>query len=227
MRILIVEDEKDLSQILVKHLRNHGYAADSCFDGRSACDYLEMAEYDLVILDIMLPQMEGTEVLRWARKKKLDVPIMLLTAKDSVEDKVEGLDLGADDYLTKPFALEELLARVRMLLRKNSGVKTNQLEIADLRMDVSARKVFRNRTEIFLSAKEFSLLHYLMANQGQILSREQIEGHLWDYSYEGASNMVDVYIRYLRKKIDENFEPRLIHTVRGAGYVLRCQEQSK
>ena len=221
MRILVVEDEKDLNQVLTKHLRNHGYAVDSCFAGDTACDYLEAADYDAVILDIMLPGISGLDVLCSARAKGIDVPILLLTAKDSISDKVKGLDAGADDYLTKPFALEELLARIRMLLRKKSGTKTNQYTISNLTVDVSTRKVVRQNKEITLSAREFALLEYMLLNKGQTLTREQIENHLWDYSYEGASNMVDVYIRYLRKKLDEGFEPKLIHTVRGVGYVLK------
>ncbi|MBQ9157388.1 MAG: response regulator transcription factor, partial [Eubacterium sp.] len=172
-------------------------------------------------LDIMLPGLSGLEVLSRARARDIDTPILLLTARDSVADKVQGLDAGADDYLTKPFALEELLARIRMLLRKKAGSKTNSYQLADLILDVTSHRVVRAGQEINLSAREFALLQYLMVNRGQTLSRQQIEDHLWDYSYEGASNMVDVYIRYLRKKIDEGFEPKLIHTVRGVGYVIK------
>lgn len=221
MRILIVEDEASLRKVLVKHLKKHGYAVDSCSDGEEALYYLDTAEYDAVILDIMLPKVSGLEVLSRTRKRGLDTPILLLTAKDSVEDKVRGLDGGADDYLTKPFALEELLARIRMLLRKKTGTKSSLHEIAGLSVDTGSRRVFRDGKEIILSAKEFALLQYLLMNKGQVLTREQIEHHLWDYSYEGASNMVNVYIRYLRKKIDEGYETKLIHTVRGVGYVLK------
>lgn len=221
MRLLVVEDEMDLNQVLTKHLKHHGYAVDSCMDGQEALDYLSAADYDLVILDIMLPVYDGMEVLARARAMGLTMPILLLTAKDTVEDKVKGLDAGADDYLTKPFAFEELLARVRMLLRKKTGVKTNTYRIADLNVDLSKRTVERGGKEITLSAREFSLLQCLLLHQGQTLSRKQIEEHLWDFSYEGASNMVDVYIRYLRKKIDEGFDQKLIHTVRGVGYVLK------
>lgn len=221
MRILIVEDEVHLNQVLTKHLKNHGYAVDSCFDGEEARDYLEAAEYDVVILDIILPKVDGLELLSWARAAGISTPILLLTARASVADKVTGLDAGADDYLTKPFSLEELLARIRMLLRKASGTRTNLYHAADLSVDVSSRRVVRGGREISLSAREFALLHYLLMNKGQALTREQIENHLWDYSYEGASNMVDVYIRYLRKKIDEGFDSKLIHTIRGVGYVLK------
>ena len=221
MRALIVEDEKNLNTTLCKHLRNNGYAVDSCFDGNTACDYIEAAEYDVVILDIMLPGRDGLSVLAWARQRGYEMPVLLLTARDAVSDKVKGLDAGADDYLTKPFALEELLARLRMLLRKKSGLKTGRLTLGDLEVEVSGRRVYRGGKEITLSAREFALLEYLLVNKGQTLSREQIEAHLFDYSYEGASNMVDVYIRYLRKKIDEGFSPKLIHTVRGVGYVMK------
>lgn len=221
MRILIVEDEKSLNEILEKHLKSHGYAVDSCYAGDMALDYILSTDYDAIILDIMLPGLSGLEVLSRARARDIDTPILLLTARDSVADKVQGLDAGADDYLTKPFALEELLARIRMLLRKKAGSKTNSYQLADLILDVTSHRVVRAGQEINLSAREFALLQYLMVNRGQTLSRQQIEDHLWDYSYEGASNMVDVYIRYLRKKIDEGFEPKLIHTVRGVGYVIK------
>ena len=221
MRILIVEDEADLNQVLVKHLKNNGYAVDSCMDGEEAWDYLEAADYDLVVLDIMLPGCDGMTLLSRARRTGLTMPVLLLTARDAVEDKVKGLDAGADDYLTKPFALEELLARVRMLLRKKTGTKTSFYQVADLKVDLAARSVERGGREIVLSAKEFALLQYFLLHQGQVLSRRQIEDHLWDFSYEGASNMVDVYVRYLRKKIDEGYDQKLIHTVRGAGYLLK------
>ena len=221
MRILIVEDEKSLNEILEKHLKSHGYAVDSCYAGDMALDYILSTDYDAIILDIMLPGLSGLEVLSRARARDIDTPILLLTARDSVADKVQGLDAGADDYLTKPFALEELLARIRMLLRKKAGSKTNSYQLADLILDVTSHRVVRAGQEINLSAREFALLQYLMVNRGQTLSRQQIEDHLWDYSYEGASNMVDVYIRYLRKKIDEGYEPKLIHTVRGVGYVIK------
>lgn len=220
MRILIVEDESDLNQVLTKHLKNHGYAVDSCLDGQEAKDYLEMTDYDVIILDIMLPGINGLSLLSFARKAGISTPILLLTARDSVADKVNGLDAGADDYLTKPFALEELMARIRMLLRKSSGARSSVFHVADLTVDISSRKVSRGGKEVTLSSKEFALLQYLLMNKGQALTRKQIEDHLWDYSYEGASNMVDVYIRYLRKKIDEGFEPKLIRTIRGIGYSL-------
>lgn len=223
MRILIVEDEKNLNRILTKKLTQEGYSVDSCFDGEEGLAFLESTEYDVVLLDIMLPVMDGMTVLKTARQKGIHCPIMMLTAKDAVSDKVAGLDHGADDYLTKPFALDELMARIRVLTRKSSASpgKTSRLGIADLEMDISSRTVTRGGQEISLSAKEFSILEYMILNRDVVLSREKIESHIWNYDYEGSSNMVDVYIRYLRKKIDEGHDKKLIHTVRGVGYVLK------
>lgn len=221
MRLLVVEDEIHLQNIVKKRLQKAGYSVDACGDGRDALDYLSAASYDAVILDIMLPGMSGTEVLKTIRRQGSHVPVLFLTARDGIEDRVEGLDCGADDYLVKPFAFEELLARIRVMLRRNTGVSTDELVLADLRLDVGSRTVTRGGRRIELSAKEFSVLEYLMRNKGRVLSREQIEQHVWDFDYEGGSNMVDVYIRYLRKKLDEGYEKKLIHTVRGAGYVMR------
>ena len=221
MRILVVEDERALNRVLTKHLKNKGYSVDSCEDGLSAREYLEMAEYDVVILDILLPGMNGWEVLAWIRQRELDVSILMLTALDSTEDKVRGLDGGADDYLTKPFALEELLARIRLLTRKRSGSRSNVYRLADLSVDCDSHRVERDGREIILSAKEFAMLEYMITHPNVVLSRERMLNHLWDYDYEGASNMIDVYIRHLRKKIDEGFSRKLIHTVRGNGYVMR------
>ena len=168
-----------------------------------------------------MPKKSGLEVLKTLRRKGIHTPVLLLTAKDSIEDRVLGLDAGADDYLVKPFAFEELLARIRVMLRKQTGSASSLLSIGDLSLDLNSHQVFREGKELSLSSKEFALLRYLMMNQGRILSRDQIEQHIWNYDYAGSSNMVDVYIRYLRKKIDDPFEKKLIHTVRGAGYVLR------
>ena len=221
MRILVVEDEKHLNEILSRRLKENGYSVDACLDGLTAMDFIEMTDYDVIILDIRLPGLSGMEILKRARKQGIESPILMLTALDAVEDKVRGLDAGADDYLTKPFAFEELMARIRMLLRKKSGNKTNVYRLEDLVVDCDARKVKRGEKEIRLSAKEFALLEYMIVNQGIVLDRDRIGEHLWSYEYEGASNMIDVYIRYLRKKVDEGFEPKLIQTVRGKGYVLR------
>ncbi|MCB6993498.1 response regulator transcription factor [bacterium 210820-DFI.6.37] len=224
MRLLIAEDEKQLNKILTQQLKDSGYTVDSCFDGEDALDHLAAADYDGVILDIMMPKADGLTVLKTIRQKGLETPVLFLTAKDSVADRVEGLDLGADDYLTKPFAFEELLARVRVLVRKKTGSRTNVHQLADLSLDTLSRQVKRGDTEIPLSSKEFAILEYMIMNKNVVLSRDTLERHIWNYEYEGSSNMVDVYIRYLRKKIDEGFEPKLIHTVRGAGYVLKVKE---
>lgn len=219
MRILIVEDEPDLNGLLKKLLEDEHYAADTCFDGEEALDYVEAAEYDGIILDIMLPSLSGLEVLRRIRAAGKTVPVLLLTAKGSIEDRVRGLDAGADDYLVKPFAAEELLARMRVLMRGKKGGQTT-LSLADLSLDPAAHRVFRAGRELFLSGREFAILEYLLRNQGTVLSRSRIEEHIWSYEYEGSSNVVDVYIRKLRKAVDAHGRP-LIHTVRGVGYVMR------
>lgn len=221
MRLLIAEDEKNLNKILAQQLRDNGYSVDACFDGEDALDHIRMTDYDGIILDIMMPKLDGLEVLKKMRADRIDTPVLFLTARDSVADRVEGLDLGADDYLTKPFAFEELLARVRVLIRKKSGNKTNTYTLADLTLDAQSREVKRGDTPISLSSKEFAILEYMIMNKNVVLSRDNLERHIWSYDYEGSSNMIDVYIRYLRKKIDEKFEPKLIHTVRGVGYVLK------
>ena len=225
MRLLVAEDQKDLNDIITKTLTRNHYTVDSCFDGQEALDYLDMAEYDAVILDIMMPKKNGLEVLKSLRASGNAVPVLLLTARDSISDRVTGLDAGADDYLIKPFAFEELLARIRVMLRKREGRAQNRCQAADLTVDLDTRTVMRGNIPITLSSKEFSILEYLITNQGIVLSRDRIEQHIWNYDYEGGSNVVDVYIRYLRKKIDDGFEPKLIHTVRGAGYVLRVPEK--
>lgn len=223
MRILVAEDERDLNALLKKRLERQQYSVDACMDGQEALDYLAVTEYDAVVLDIMMPKTNGLEVLKTIRRQGKSTPVLLLTAKDSVQDRVTGLDLGADDYLVKPFAFEELLARLRVMLRKSTAAlsNTNIIEIANLKVDLNTHKVYRDDQEIELSKKEFSILRYLSINRGVVLSREKIEEHIWNYDYAGSSNVVDVYIRYLRRKIDDNYEPKLIRTVRGAGYVLR------
>ena len=225
MRLLVAEDQKDLNDIITKTLTRNHYTVDSCFDGEEALDYLGMTEYDAVILDIMMPKKNGLEVLKTLRASGNSVPVLLLTARDSISDRVTGLDAGADDYLIKPFAFEELLARIRAMLRKREGRAQNRCQVANLTVDFDTRTVMRDSVPITLSSKEFSILEYLVNNQGIVLSRDRIEQHIWNYDYEGGSNVVDVYIRYLRKKIDDGFEPKLIHTVRGAGYVLKVPER--
>ena len=227
MRLLVVEDEKKLNELITKKLKKEYYGVDSCFDGEEAIRYVEGTEYDAVILDIMLPKLDGFEVIKRIRAKKNKVPILLLTARDNIDDKVKGLDYGADDYLVKPFIFEELMARIRVLLRRNSGNADNVVTIANLKVDLDAKTVFRDDLLIKLSGREYSILEYLIRNKGKILSRERIEDHIWNYDYEGGTNVIDVYIRYLRKKIDDSYTPKLIHTVRGLGYVLRIDNENE
>ena len=223
MKILIVEDEPSLNKIIAKRLKIEAYSVDSAFNGKEALAYLDAADYDLLIVDIMMPEMDGLTLVKTLRSRGSQVPVLFLTARDSLQDKVSGLDCGGDDYLVKPFEFEELLARIRSLLRRSNPQQTAspQLVLADLVLDTRTHQVTRGGTEISLTPKEFAILHYLLRNQGTVLSREQILEHAWDFSYEGASNMVDVYIKTLRKKIDKDFEPKLLHTVRGTGYVLK------
>ena len=221
MRILIAEDEKDLREVTVKRLKADGFGVDGCGDGKEVLEYLEAADYSLVILDIMMPRMDGLTALKKIRQMGNPVPVLLLTAKDAVADRVAGLDAGADDYLTKPYAFEELLARIRALARRNSTEKSDILTVGSLSVELSSKRVMREGQEILLSAKEFALLETLIRHKGQVLSRAQLENQVWDFGFEGGSNIVDVYIRYLRRKVDDPFEKKLIHTIRGAGYVLR------
>lgn len=224
MRILVVEDERDLNRVISKRLESEGYSVDRCFDGEEALDFIDVGEFDAIIMDIMMPRINGIEVLKQMRIRNNTTPVLLLTARDGIGDRVNGLDAGADDYLIKPFAFEELLARIRVMTRKASGNSTNVFSAADLTMDLNSHTVVRGDVNINLSAKEFEILEYLLRNKGIVLSREKIENHVWDFDYSGGTNVVDVYIRYLRKKIDDNFEPKLIHTVRGCGYVLRVDK---
>ncbi len=221
MRILVVEDEQSLNRVIAKRLEKEGYSVDSCYDGEDALHYIDMGEFDAVILDIMIPKIDGLGVLKAIRAKKLEIPVLFLTARDSVDDRVKGLDLGADDYLVKPFAFDELLARIRVITRRRDGETTNEFRLGDLTMNISTRRVWRSGDEIILSAKEFDILEYLMRNKGVVLSRDKIENHVWNFDYSSGSNVIDVYIRYLRKKIDDPFDEKLIHTIRGVGYVLR------
>ncbi|PEW72797.1 DNA-binding response regulator [Bacillus cereus] len=223
MRVLIVEDEQDLQNILVKRLNVEHYSVDSCGNGEDALDYINMATYDLIVLDIMIPGINGLQVLQRLRADNHTTPVLLLTAKDTIDDRVTGLDLGADDYLVKPFAFDELLARIRVLMRRNTGNTSNVFEIADLVVDCNMHKVTRGDQVITLSSKEFAILEYMIRNKEVVLTRDKIEQHVWNYDYEGGSNIIDVYVRYLRKKIDSQFETKLIHTVRGTGYVLRVE----
>lgn len=223
MRILVAEDERDLNKLIISCLEKEHYSVDSCYDGLEALDYLECAEYDAVILDIMMPGTDGLSVLKKMRRRNDGTPVLLLTARDSIEDRVTGLDAGANDYLVKPFAFEELLARIRVLLRKPAQTPKTCYKVADLEVHMDTQQVLRGGSEVKLSGKEFALLRYMVQNEGIVLSRDRLEEHLWNFDYAGGSNVIDVYIRYLRKKLDEGHEPKLIHTVRGSGYVLRAE----
>ena len=227
MRILVVEDEKNLNDIIVKRLILEKYGVDTCFNGNDALEYIFSTEYDVIVSDIMLPGIDGFEILKRIREKGIKTPVLLLTALDGIEDRVKGLDYGADDYLVKPFAFDELMARIRVLLRRNSTNgnfnASNVFSIANLRVNCNSHDVFRDDVPIKLSTREFTILEYMIRNKERVLSREQIEQHIWNYDYEGGTNVIDVYIRYLRRKIDKDFEPKLIHTVRGIGYVLKVE----
>lgn len=224
MRILIAEDERDLCGLIRKKLVSEGYSVDACYDGTVALEYLDAADYDGVILDIMMPGKDGLQVLHEMRRRGIQTPVMFLTARDSVEDRVTGLDAGATDYMVKPFSFKELMARVRAMTREKYGNVSNILQVADLTVNTATQEVRRGERSVELSAKEYTLLQYMMMNKGLILSRSMIEDHVWNYEYEGGTNVVDVYIRYLRRKIDEGEEQKLIHTVRGRGYVIREDE---
>ena len=224
MRLLVAEDERDLNRIITKKLMSEGYSVDSCYDGEEAWDCLDYTDYDGIVLDIMMPKIDGMEVLRRLRKKGKDTPVLFLTAKDAISDRVAGLDSGANDYLVKPFSFDELTARIRAMLRKSFGAVSNILTVEDLEIDTAAHTAKRGGKTISLSSKEFALLEYLIRNAGIVLSREKIENHIWNFDYEGGTNVVDVYISYLRRKIDGDSDVKLIHTVRGSGYVLRNEK---
>ena len=221
MRLLVVEDQKDLSDIIVRKLKSEGYGVDACNSGEDAEDYINGTEYDAVLLDIMLPGKTGIGLLKDMRAGGNTTPVILLTALGDVEDRVAGLDSGADDYLVKPFDFDELLARIRVLIRRGNGMASGEIKAGDLVMDTAGRTVTRGGREIELTAREFNILEYLLENRGRVLSRDKICNHIWNYDYDGASNVIDVYMHHLRKKIDENQEEKLIKTVKGAGYVIR------
>lgn len=221
MRVLVVEDEKNLNRIISELMEDEGYSVDSCFNGADALEYTLAARYDVMILDIMLPKLDGLELVRRLRSHGDTTPVLFLTARDSVADRVEGLESGGDYYLTKPFDFKELVAVVHVMTRKYTGNRSNSYTIADLTIDTAAKSVVRAGRRIELTSKEFALLEYMMRNRGVVLSREMIENNLWNYDYEGGTNVVDVYVGYLRKKMDTGFDKKLIHTVWGAGWVLR------
>jgi len=221
MRVLVVEDERRLSGIIKRGLVEEGYAVDTAFDGEDAQFMAETTSYDVIILDIMLPKKDGIAVCKDLRAKKINTPILMLTARDSVEDRVKGLDSGADDYLIKPFAFSELLARVRALLRRESLSKTPRIQVGDLLLDTLTREAWRGDRKIDLTTKEYSILEYFMSHPNMVITRTMLEENGWDYEYDNMSNIIDVYIRRLRRKIDGDTDDSLIQTIRGAGYSLK------
>ena len=221
MRTLVVEDEKHLNRMISEAILDEGYSVDSCFNGLEALELCECAQYDVIVLDIMMPKMDGFEFVRRIRENGCKTPVVYLTSRDSVSDKVRGLESGGDYYMVKPFDFRELIAVIHVMARKSGDNHSNVYELADLRVGISAKQVTRGGKLIELTAKEYSLLEYMIRNKGMVLSREQIENNLWNYRYEGGSNVVNVYIGYLRKKVDDGFDKKLIHTVWGIGWVLR------
>ena len=221
MRLLVVEDEKDLNRIISKTLTAEGYSVDSCYDGEEETEYILGAKYDVIILDITMPRKDGLTLLKEMRANGDLTPVLFLSARDSIDDRVKGLDTGADDYLVKPFSYDELLARIRVLARKYTGNKTNIYTLGDLVVNTESRMASRGGKDLNLSSKEYALLEYMIRNKGVVLSRESIENNIWNYDYTGGTNVVDVYMSYLRKKVDANFDTKLIHTVWGVGWILK------
>jgi heavy metal response regulator len=226
MRILLVEDETKVSSFIARGLAAERYAVDVAADGPSGLDLANTYHYDLIMLDLMLPGMEGTEVLRRIRGKNATVPVLILTAKDAVADKINNFEAGADDYLTKPFAFAELLVRIKALLRRGPVTRSSTVRVADLELDRLSQQVKRAGKRIDLTSKEYGLLEYLMSNAGRVLSRTMIIEHVWDQSFDGITNIVDVYVRHLREKIDDGHQHKLIRTVRGMGYTISSGEES-
>jgi heavy metal response regulator len=221
MRILVVEDEKKVASFIKKGLEEDYYSVDIASDGKEGSKLAYSDEYDLIILDIMLPFKDGITILKEIRQEKITTPVLMLTAKDDVADKVAGLDSGADDYLPKPFAFDELLARIRALLRRNNTEKNIILKITDLELDTQSHKAFRSGKEIFLTQKEYSILEYLMRNKNRVISRIKLSEHVYDYHFDSDTNVIDVYINKLRNKIDKGFETQVLITVRGVGYMIK------
>ena len=226
MRVLIIEDENKIASFIKRGLKEEGYSVDIARDGEEGYFMASTQEYDLIILDLMLPKMDGLTVCRKLRQEKKTGPILILTVRDAVKDKVTGLDSGADDYLTKPFAFEELIARCRALLRKRDRQATTKLQISDLEVDLVAHRVSRGGREIFLTPKEYALLEYLMRNEGIVVTRTMISEHVWDVNFDTFTNIIDVYISHLRNKIDVGHDKPLIHTFRGKGYLLKDSKDS-
>ncbi len=221
MRILVIEDEKKVASFIKKGLEEEYYAVDVAPDGKEGLKLSTTEEYDLLIMDIMLPYIDGITLLKDLRKRDINTPVLMLTVKDSVKDKVEGLDAGADDYLTKPFAFEELLARSRALIRRIDSSKSTKLKVDDLILDLQSHKVIRGTTEIILTPKEYSILEYLMKNSNKVVSRTKLIEHVYDYHFDTETNIIDVYINKVRTKVDNDFDKQLIHTIRGVGYIIK------
>src|SRR4030042_1564720 len=223
MRILVVEDERRIADFIRKGLSEHGYAVDVAGDGEEALDWAEVAEFDVIVLDVMLPLRDGIDVCRELRRRGVQTSVLMLTARDAVEDRVRGLDSGADDYLVKPFAFAELLARLRALGRRERSVSGTRLEVGELVLDTTTREVFRQGRAMGLTSKEYALLEYLMRHPNQVLTRTMIAEHVWNYDFDNATNVIDVHIRNLRRKMEDTFSDKLIHTVRGAGYRISAR----
>jgi len=221
MKILVIEDEKKVAHFLQKGLKEEQYVVDVAYDGLDGQHLATTNDYDLILLDIMLPGKDGIEILKTLRRQRINIPVIMLTAKEMVEDKLEGFNAGCDDYISKPFSFEELLVRIRAVLRRGSGGLGNVLTFADLTLDLISHKVIRDGRYIELTAKEYTLLEYLVRNPNRVLTRTMIAEHVWDYNYDSFTNVIDVYINYLRNKVDRGFGTKLIHTVRGVGYVLK------
>lgn len=222
MRVLVVEDEKDLNSIICSKLVKEGYNVDACYDGQAALDYMEAENYDGAIMDIMIPNKDGITVLREMRNAGIQVPVLFLTAKTETQDIVRGLDTGASDYMTKPFEFSELMARLRVILRTQNPVNENVITCGSLVVDMNNRQAIRDGKVIDLTVREYAILEYLARNRNVVVTREQIRVNIWNIDDDVNSNVIDVYIRYLRRKIDDNYEEKLIHTIRGVGYKLEC-----
>lgn len=222
MRVLVVEDEKDLNSIICSKLVKEGYNVDACYDGQAALDYMEAENYDGAIMDIMIPNKDGITVLREMRNAGIQVPVLFLTAKTETQDIVRGLDAGASDYMTKPFEFSELMARLRVMLRTQNPVNENVITCGSLVVDMNNRQTIRDGKVIDLTVREYAILEYLARNRNVVVTREQIRVNIWNIDDDVNSNVIDVYIRYLRRKIDDNYEEKLIHTIRGVGYKLEC-----
>ena len=227
MKLLIAEDEEDLNRIIAMKLRGEGYEVDCCFDGEEALEHLLYAEYDAAVLDIAMPVMDGLESVKRLRSQGKTTPVIFLTARDTVLDRIEGLDAGASDYVVKPFSFDEFLARIRAVMRTARGSASEVYELDDLSLNTRSHIVARAGKQIDLTGKEYRLLEYLLINKNQILSRERILNHVWGYDFEGSGNVVDVYMNYVRKKIEADGQRKLIHTVRGIGYVMRVEENGE